>query len=99
MCWLKWKYISTYSSDFNIAPIEGLEWIVLPGLTECKQLHNDKEETPTPEDALAKPHLSHLADSIPLNNFAKIIILLLKDILRVHMLHQPQNDCCLCPKY
>ncbi|XP_040208534.1 uncharacterized protein LOC120940042 [Rana temporaria] len=64
----------------------------LPTLIECDQLPNNREEIPTPEAARHHPHLSHIADYIPpLNKDVKILILLGRDVPRVHKIRKLCN--------
>ncbi|XP_040196099.1 uncharacterized protein LOC120929000 [Rana temporaria] len=64
----------------------------LPTLIECDQLPNNREEIPTPEAARHHPHLSHIADYIPpLNKDVKILILLGRDVPRVHKIRELCN--------
>ncbi|XP_040209336.1 uncharacterized protein LOC120940491 [Rana temporaria] len=64
----------------------------LPTLIECDQLPNNREEIPTPEAARHYPHLSHIADYIPpLNKDVKILILLGRDVPRVHKIRELCN--------
>ncbi|KAE8608068.1 hypothetical protein XENTR_v10011388 [Xenopus tropicalis] len=54
-------------------------------LIECAQLPNNREEIPTPNAARHQPHLKDIADKIPpLDESAEILILLGRDIPRVH---------------
>ncbi|XP_040197695.1 uncharacterized protein LOC120930586 [Rana temporaria] len=64
----------------------------LPTLIECDQLPNNREEIPIPEAARHHPHLSHIADYIPpLNKDVKILILLGRDVPRVHKIRELCN--------
>uniref|UniRef100_A0A8C5WIB5 Large ribosomal subunit protein uL6 N-terminal domain-containing protein n=1 Tax=Leptobrachium leishanense TaxID=445787 RepID=A0A8C5WIB5_9ANUR len=66
----------------------------LPPLVECNHIASNKQEIPTPEAALHHPHLKAIANEIPtLVKNADILILLGKDILRVHKVRQQIN----CP--
>ncbi|XP_073405860.1 uncharacterized protein [Dendrobates tinctorius] len=66
--------------------------IPLPTLVECNQIPSNREEIPTPEAALHHPHLKGIANKIPaLNNSADILILLGRDILRLHKVRQQIN--------
>ncbi|KAK7877393.1 hypothetical protein WMY93_031909, partial [Mugilogobius chulae] len=64
----------------------------LPSLLECDFLPDNKSEIPTPEVALAHPHLKHLADKIrPLDPDAQIMLLLGRDIIQVHKVYERVN--------
>lgn len=57
----------------------------LPTLLECNQVPNNHSEIPTPDAARYHSHLKHIADRIPpLDPDANILLLLGRDILRVH---------------
>ena len=57
----------------------------LPTLLECNQIPNNPSEIPTPTAALHHTHLKHIADVIPpLDPDTDILLLLGRDILRVH---------------
>lgn len=60
---------------------------------KCNKIPNDREKIPTSGDALSQSHQSHLADWIaPLDHDAKILLLLGRDILRVHKVHQQHRS-------
>uniref|UniRef100_A0A8C5WGP0 Large ribosomal subunit protein uL6 N-terminal domain-containing protein n=1 Tax=Leptobrachium leishanense TaxID=445787 RepID=A0A8C5WGP0_9ANUR len=64
----------------------------LPTLVECNQIPSNKQEIPTPEAALHHPHLKAIANEIPaLDKNANILILLGRDLLRVHKVRQQIN--------
>ncbi|XP_034450403.1 uncharacterized protein LOC117767006 [Hippoglossus hippoglossus] len=57
----------------------------LPTLLECNQIPNNLSEIPTPTAACHHTHLKHIADVIPpLDPDTDILLLLGRDILRVH---------------
>ncbi|XP_054652021.1 uncharacterized protein LOC129192244 [Dunckerocampus dactyliophorus] len=59
--------------------------IPLPTLLECNQLPNNRSEIPTPDAAYHHTHLKRIANKIPpLDPNANILLLLGRDILRVH---------------
>lgn len=59
--------------------------IPLPTLLECNQLPNNRSEIPTPDAAYHHTHLKCIANEIPpLDPDANILLLLGRDILRVH---------------
>ena len=68
------------------------EGIPLPTLVECDQTPDEREELPTPEAVYHHPHLRHLANEIPAMDMnAEILVLLGRDILRVHKVHKQCN--------
>lgn len=61
----------------------------LPTLVECNQIPANREEIPTPAAAFHHPHLKVIANEIPpLDKDAQILLLLGRDILRVHKVHR-----------
>ncbi|XP_068116194.1 uncharacterized protein [Hyperolius riggenbachi] len=77
---------------FVVASEYGNTEFPLPTLIECDQLPNNREEIPTPEAALYHPHMKHIASYIPpLDDDAKILLLLGRDIPRVHKVRQQCN--------
>ncbi|XP_034076932.1 uncharacterized protein LOC117549272 [Gymnodraco acuticeps] len=64
----------------------------LPTLIECNQIPNNRSEIPTPDAALHHNHLRKMADEIPsLDPQAEILLLLGRDILRVHKIRKQIN--------
>lgn len=69
---------------YVIESIDGAPAIPLPMLIECT-LPNKRDEIPTPTAAHSHPHLERIAHKIPpLDDNAEILLLLGRDILRVH---------------
>ncbi|XP_043942911.1 zinc finger protein 850-like [Protopterus annectens] len=82
----------TTAYGFMIVPIYRNTQFPLSTLTECDQLPDNREEIPTPEAACHQFHLKCIADCIPpLDKCAKILILLGRDIPRVHKVHKECN--------
>ncbi|KAL0167347.1 hypothetical protein M9458_039191, partial [Cirrhinus mrigala] len=80
------------ATNFVVESFDGKIKIKLPTLIECEMIPDDRAEIPTPEIARYFPHLRHVADKIPpLNENAQILILLGRDILRVHKVRQQYN--------
>ncbi|RXN03643.1 hypothetical protein ROHU_013311 [Labeo rohita] len=80
------------ATNFVVESFDGKIRIKLPTLIECEMIPDDRAEIPTPEIARYFPHLRHVADKIPpLNENAQILILLGRDILRVHKVRQQYN--------
>ncbi|XP_057684651.1 uncharacterized protein LOC130910980 [Corythoichthys intestinalis] len=66
--------------------------IPLPTLLECNEIPNNRSEIPTPEAARHHSHLQQIADMIPpLEPTADILLLLGRDVLRVHKVRQQIN--------
>lgn len=62
--------------------------IFLP-LIECNEILDNRSEIPTPEVALCHPHLKPVAKFIPkLDSNAQILLLLGRDLIRVHKARQ-----------
>ncbi|XP_041424892.1 uncharacterized protein LOC121395423 [Xenopus laevis] len=79
-------------SNFTIQSIDGKSQLELPTLIECDMLPDDRSEIPTPEITQHFPHLESLADKIPaLDPNAQILLLLGRDILRVHKVREQVN--------
>lgn len=66
--------------------------IPLPSLIECNDIPNNREEIPTPEVALHHAHLRSVARLIPdIDPQALIMLLLGRDIIRVHKVRKQVN--------
>lgn len=77
---------------YVIESIDGAPAIPLPMLTECNMLPNKRDEIPTPTAAHSHPHLERIAHKIPpLDDSAEILLLLGRDILRVHKVRSQIN--------
>lgn len=64
----------------------------LPPFIQCNEIMTNKSEKPTPEVALAHAHLKHIAPYIPkLDPDAQMMILLGRDMIRVHKVRQQVN--------
>lgn len=64
----------------------------LPTLIECDNLPNNRAEIPTPEAAYHHKHLNKISSEIPpLDPNAEILILLGRDLLRVHKVRKQIN--------
>ncbi|KAL3968170.1 collagen beta-1,O-galactosyltransferase [Sarotherodon galilaeus] len=80
------------ANGYQIEAVNGEVSLALPTLIECDDLPDNRDEIPTPEAALHHPHLKSLASKIPpLDNDAKILLLLGRDILQVHKVRQQIN--------
>lgn len=80
------------AANFVVESYDGKIKIKLPTLIECEMIPDDRAEIPTPDVAHYFPHLRPVADKIPpLNKNAQILILLGRDILRVHKVRQQYN--------
>lgn len=77
---------------FQIKAMNGGECLDLPPLIECNEIMTNKSEIPTPDVALAHAHLKHIAPCIPqLDPDAQMMILLGRDMIRVHKVRQQVN--------
>ncbi|KAK7891906.1 hypothetical protein WMY93_023869 [Mugilogobius chulae] len=73
------------AEGFLIESLDGQIVLSLPPLIECNEILNDRSEIPTPDAARCQPHLRKIAEYIPeLDPNAEILILLGRDVLRVH---------------
>ncbi|XP_056093862.1 uncharacterized protein LOC130072671 [Rhinichthys klamathensis goyatoka] len=80
------------ASNFMVESVDGNIHIPLPTLIECDMLPDDRSEIPSPEVARHHPHLKHLADKIPaLDPNASILLLLGRDIIRLHKVREQCN--------
>nr|XP_020483745.2 uncharacterized protein LOC109978925 [Labrus bergylta] len=72
--------------------------LTLPTLIECDQLPDNRAEIPTPGAARYHSHLKSLATEIPpLDPKANILLLLGRDIIQVHKVHEQRNGPLLAP--
>ncbi|XP_030582792.1 uncharacterized protein LOC115778696 [Archocentrus centrarchus] len=77
---------------FIIEALHGGVPLALPTLVECNLIPNNREEIPTPEAATHYPHLRPIAGKIPpLDPVAEILLLLGRDIIRVHKVRSHCN--------
>ncbi|KAF3699655.1 hypothetical protein EXN66_Car015342 [Channa argus] len=80
------------ANNFIVESLDGKVSIPLPTLIECDMLPDDRSEIPTPEVAGHYAHLKQVADKIPaIDENAAILILLGRDILRVHKVREHCN--------
>ncbi|KAM4012210.1 uncharacterized protein ACNLHF_005183 [Anomaloglossus baeobatrachus] len=80
------------ATGYQIESLDGKTSLPLPTLIECNAIPNNREEIPTPEAALHHPHLRNIAHLIPaLNSQAKLVLLLGRDIIRVHKVRKQIN--------
>lgn len=77
---------------YIIESIDGTLVTPLPTLIECNMIPNKREEIPTPAAANAHRHLASIAHEVPpLDCNAEILLLLGRDILRVHKVRSQIN--------
>ncbi|XP_073449004.1 uncharacterized protein [Aquarana catesbeiana] len=80
------------ANNYIIESLDGKTQLTLPTLIECDMIPDDRSEIPTPEIACYYPHLMQISDKIPvLDPGAAIILLLGRDILRVHKVREQYN--------
>ncbi|XP_036002193.1 uncharacterized protein LOC118565663 [Fundulus heteroclitus] len=78
--------------NFSLESVDGKVNIQLPLLIECDSVPDDRTEIPSPEIAQHHPHLRPVADKIqPVDHQAPILLLLGRDILRVHKVREQIN--------
>lgn len=72
--------------------MDGKVNIQLPSLLKCDSVPEDRTEIPSPEIAQHHPHLLPVVDKIqPVDHQAPILLLLGRDILRVHKVREQLN--------
>ena len=77
---------------FQVESLDGRIILPLPTLIECNAIPNNRFEIPTPEAALQHAHLKPLAQKIPdLDPQAPIMVLLGRDIIRIHKVRKQIN--------
>ncbi|XP_057696128.1 uncharacterized protein LOC130918450 isoform X1 [Corythoichthys intestinalis] len=80
------------ASGYIIESLDGTVNIPLPSLIECDDIPNNRNEIPTPNMALHHPHLKSIAHLIPdIDSQAEIMLLLGRDIIRVHKARKQIN--------
>ncbi|KAI3352172.1 hypothetical protein L3Q82_020980 [Scortum barcoo] len=73
------------ATGYVIESVDGATSLPLPMLLECNMIPNNRDEIPTPVAAHGHRHLRSIAQEIPpLDPSAQILLLLGRDILRVH---------------
>ncbi|XP_074518426.1 uncharacterized protein LOC141784488 [Halichoeres trimaculatus] len=78
--------------DFIIESIDGKLNIPLPTLIECDMVPDNRNEIPSPEIAKQHPHLQSVANKIhPVDQDAPVLLLLGRDILRIHKVREQIN--------
>lgn len=84
--------IGRRANNFIMESLDGKNQIPLPSLIECDMLPDDRSEIPTPEIAKHYSHLKGVVGKIPpLDPTAAILILLGRDIPRVHKVRKQCN--------
>lgn len=77
------------AEGFQVESLDGQTSLPLPLLIECNGILNDRSEIPTPDAARHHPHLRSVAAHIPeLDPNAEILILLGRDMVRIHKVRQ-----------
>lgn len=80
------------AENFSLESMDGKIDIQLPPLIECDSVPDDRSEIPSPEIAQHHPHLLPVADKIPpIDHHAPILLLLGRDIIRVHKVREQIN--------
>ncbi|CAN2390054.1 zinc finger [Pristimantis euphronides] len=80
------------ATGYQIESLDGQISLPLPTLIECNSIPDNREEIPTPEAALHHEHLRGIAHLIPaLDPQAKLVLLLGRDIIRIHKVRKQIN--------
>ncbi len=80
------------AGGFQIESMDGQTSLPLPDLIECNEIPNNRSEIPSPSAALHYPHLKSVTHLIPeIDPDAHILLLLGRDILRVHKVRKTLN--------
>ncbi|XP_051813210.1 uncharacterized protein LOC110970024 isoform X1 [Acanthochromis polyacanthus] len=80
------------AKDFIIESMDGHNKVPLPPMRECDMIPEDRSEIPSPEVAHHHPHLKAFSHKIhPVNPNAQILLLLGRDILRLHKVREQRN--------
>ncbi|XP_025754388.1 uncharacterized protein LOC106097728 isoform X2 [Oreochromis niloticus] len=80
------------ATNFVIQDVNGEVSMLLPTLTECDHIPDNRDEIPTKEAVSAHPHLHALASQIPpLDPAADILLLLGRDIIQAHKVRSQVN--------
>ncbi len=80
------------ATNFMVESLDGHTKLSLPTLIECDMLPDDRTEIPSPEVAHHYPHLRPVANQIPaVDPDAPVLVLLGRDILRVHKVREQIN--------
>ncbi|XP_039885710.1 uncharacterized protein LOC120732292 [Simochromis diagramma] len=78
--------------DFILESLDGTTQLPLPTLIECDMIPDDRTEIPSPEVTHFYPHLKAIKGKIPeIDPEADILLLLGRDILRVHKVREQHN--------
>lgn len=77
------------ATGYVVESLDGTVHIPLSSLIKCNDTPNNREEIPRPSAALHHSHLKNVSHLIPeLNPNAHILMLLGRDIIRVHKVHK-----------
>ncbi|XP_057700851.1 uncharacterized protein LOC130921225 [Corythoichthys intestinalis] len=80
------------ADGFIVEDVDGKVSMMLPTITECDQIPDNRDEIPSPEVAAAHPHLRSIASQIPpLDPSADILLLLGRDIIQAHKVRGQVN--------
>jgi len=80
------------AANFTIESMDRKVKLPLPPLIECDMVPDDRTEIPSPDVAHYYPHLRSVASKIaPVDRDAPILLLLGRDILRVHKVREQIN--------
>ncbi|KAL3973607.1 sorting nexin-4 [Sarotherodon galilaeus] len=78
--------------NFFLESLDGEVNIQLPPLIECDSVPDNRSEIPSPEIAQHHPHLLPVANNIPpVDHHAPILLLLGRDVIRVHKVREQIN--------
>lgn len=80
------------AKDFVFESLDGQTTIPFPPLIECYDILDNQSDFPTPNAAQCHPHLVKVAKHIPeIDPTADILLLLGRDIIRVHKVREQVN--------
>ena len=80
------------AKDLVIESLDGLKQYLLPTVTECNAIPDNKDEIPTPDVAASHPHLRPIADLIPaLERDVDILLLIGRDAPPLHKVRESRN--------
>jgi hypothetical protein len=77
---------------FVIESLDGHKRHLLPTITECNAISDNKDEIPTPDIAMAHPHPRPIADQIPeAQRDTDILLLIGSDVPPLHKVRESKN--------
>ena len=81
-----------HAKGLVIESLDGHKRHLLPTITECNAIPDNKDEIPTPDIAMAHPHLRPIADQIPeAQRDTDILLLIGRDVPPLHKVRESRN--------